>query len=175
MQCTAVQPLKTYDYLVLARQRILDKVRMLSPEQYAQPMEIGHGTLGRTLTHILASEWYYVQRLLRRDVPPYEQWAIRWEEPPPFATLEAAWVKQADETRGAIESVRDWLEPIEYRVTTDDGRRLIVTASAVDIITQLALHEVHHRAQVMNMLNRFGVGVGDIDYNLLMYQRRDAE
>jgi uncharacterized damage-inducible protein DinB len=175
VQCTAVQPLKTYDYLVLARQRILDKVRTLSPEQYAQPMEIGHGSLDRTVTHILASEWYYVQRLLRREVPPYEQWAIRWEEPPTFATLEAAWVKQADETRAAIESVRDWLEPIEYRVTTDDGRRLIVTASAVDIITQLALHEVHHRAQVMNMLTRFGAGVGDIDYNLLMYQRRDAE
>ena len=38
-----------------------------------------------------------------------------------------------------------------------------------------ALHEVHHRAQVMNMLTRLGVGVGDIDFNLLMYQRRDAQ
>ena len=170
-----MQPLKIYDYLVLSRQRVLEKVRTLSAEQYAQPMGIGHGSLDRTLTHILASEWYYVQRLLRRDVPPYEQWSIRWEEPPPFAALEAAWVIQAAETRAAIEAVRDWLEPIEYRVTTDDGRRLIVTASASDIVTQLALHEVHHRAQVMNILTRLGAGVGDTDYNLLMYQRRDAK
>ena len=170
-----MQPLKVYDYLVRARQRVLEKVRGLSAEQYAQPMGIGHGSIDRTLTHIVASEWYYVQRLLGREVPPYEQWTIRWEEPPPFAAREAAWTKQADETRAAIESVRDWLEPIEYRVTTDDGRRVIVTASASDIITQLALHEVHHRAQVMNMLTRLGAGVGDIDYNVFMYQRRDAE
>ena len=71
--------------------------------------------------------------------------------------------------------MRDWDEPIVYRVTRDDGRRIIVTATAADIFTQLALHEVHHRAQVMNILTRLGVGVGDIDYNLLMYQRREAQ
>jgi uncharacterized damage-inducible protein DinB len=71
--------------------------------------------------------------------------------------------------------VRDWDEPIEDRVTTDDGRAVIVTASAADIFTQLALHEVHHRAQAMHILTRLGVGVGDIDYNLLMYQRREVE
>jgi uncharacterized damage-inducible protein DinB len=52
---------------------------------------------------------------------------------------------------------------------------VIVTASAADIFTQLALHEVHHRAQAMHILTRLGVGVGDIDYNLLMYQRREVE
>ena len=171
---SAMNPRKTYDYLVLSRQRVFDKVRNLSAEQYAQEMGIGHGTLGRTLTHILSSEWYYVQRMQRRDVPPYEQWSIRWEEPPPFAALEAAWTRQADDTRAALDTVRDWDEPIEYRVTTDDGRPVIVTASAGDIATQLVLHEMHHRAQVMNILSRLGLGVGDIDYNLLMYDRRDA-
>lgn len=169
-----MEPLKIYDYLMLSRQRVLGKVRALTPDQYAQPMGIGHCTLTRTLTHILASEWYYVQRLQRRDVPPYEQWAIRWEEPPPFPALEAAWTKQSDDTRAALAAVRDWHEPIEYRVTDDDGRRIIVTASAADIFTQLALHEVHHRAQVMNMLTRLGAQVGDIDFNLMMYQRREA-
>ena len=115
-----------------------------------------------------------MQRLLQRDVPPYEQWAIRWEEPPPLAELEAAWIKQAEETRAALESVRDWDATIEYSVTTDEGKKMIVTASAGDIATQLILHEMHHRAQVMNMLTRLGAGVGDIDYNLMMYQRREA-
>jgi uncharacterized damage-inducible protein DinB len=71
--------------------------------------------------------------------------------------------------------VRDWDEPIEDRVTTDDGRAVIVTASGADIFTLLALREAHHRAKAMNMLTRLGVGVGDIDYNLLMYQRREAQ
>jgi hypothetical protein len=30
-----------------------------------------------------------------RDVPPYEQWPIRSEDPPAFAVLEAAWERQA--------------------------------------------------------------------------------
>jgi len=47
-------------------------------------------------------------------------------------------------------------------------------ASAGDIATQLILHEMHHRAQVMNMLTRLGASVGDIDFNLMMYQRREA-
>jgi uncharacterized damage-inducible protein DinB len=171
----AMEPGKIYDYLVMARERVLDKVRTLSSAQYAQSFPIGHGSLDRILTHTLASEWYYVQRLEQRDVPPYEQWTIRWEEPPPLAALEAAWTKQAGDTRAALAAVRDWPAKIEYRVTDDEGRRMIVTTSALDIFTQLAFHEVHHRAQVMNILTQLGAGVGDIDFNILMYQRRPAE
>ena len=69
---------------------------------------------------------------LRDFITRPEQWTIRWEEPPPFAALEAAWAQQTDDTRSAIGAVRDWLEPIEYRVTDDEGRRMIVTASKSD-------------------------------------------
>jgi len=34
------------------------------------------------------------------------------------------------------------------------------------------LHEVHHRAQAINMLRHLGVTVGDVDFNDFMYQRR---
>jgi uncharacterized damage-inducible protein DinB len=170
------QPHRIYDYLLLARQRILNKVRSLSSEQLLQPFPIGLGTLAATLAHIVSSEWYYVQRMRRLEVPPYEQWAIRHEQPPPFAALEIAWAQQAADTRAAIDAVRDWQEPIEYRVTDDAGRRMIVTTCAADLFTQLAFHEIHHRAQAMNILTRFGAGVGeDLDFNTLMYQRREAQ
>ncbi len=71
-----MEPLKIYDYLTLTRQRTFERVRQLSAEQYARHFPIGCGTLGRTLTHIMISEWYYVQRILGRDVPPDEQWPI---------------------------------------------------------------------------------------------------
>lgn len=169
-----MQPLKIYDYLMLVRQRILDSVRPLSDQQYEREFPIGHGTLGRILTHIMVSEWYYVQRIQERDVPPYEQWPIRWENPPPFAALETTWTRQADETRAALAAVRDWSAKLQYRVTTADGRRMIVTTSAADIFTQLALHEVHHRAQVMNMLRQISGPVEDLDFNVLMFERREA-
>ncbi len=166
-----MEPLKIYDYLTLARQRIFEKVRPLSAEQYAREFPIGPETLGRTLTHIMISEWYYVQRIRGCDVPPYDQWPIRQENPPPLATLEAAWTEQADHTRAALSAVRDWTADLEYRVTTDDDRAEIVTASAADLFTQLVLHEVHHRAQVMNMLRRLSVPVEDLDFNTFFKRR----
>ncbi len=168
-----MEPLKTYDYLTLARRRVFDWVRPLSPEDYLREFPVGHGKLGRTLTHVMTSEWYYMQRMQGRAVPPYDEWPIRDEEPPPFPVLEAAWIEQAAQTRAALSAVRDWEAELEYRVT-DDGQPIIVTASPADIFTQLVLHEVHHRAQAMTILRHLGVRVGDIDYNALMYGRRDA-
>ncbi len=113
-----------------------------------------------------------MQRIRGAEVPPYEQWPIRDEQPPAFALLEAAWMKQADDTRMVLESVRDWQLAIEYSVTQDDGQREIVSTTAADIFTQLVLHEVHHRAQAMNMLRQLGVAVAELDFNAIMYQRR---
>jgi len=168
-----MQPLKTYDYLTLARQRVFAWVRPLSAEQYAHEFPIGHGTLARTLTHIMISEWYYVQRMQGRAVPPYAQWQFQQETPPPFATLEAAWTQQVGHTRAALSGVRDWATELEYRVDDDDDPAL-VTASPADIFTQLAMHEVHHRSQAMSMLRQLGVTLADLDYNALMYKRRTA-
>lgn len=168
-----MDPLRTYDYLTRARQRIFDWVRPLSAEQYGREFPFAHGTLGRTLTHILMSEWYYVQRIEGRAIPPYEEWRFRQESPPPFATLEAAWSEEAGRTRAALCAVRDWTTDIEYRVDGEAGP-LIVTTSRTDIFVQLALHEVHHRAQAMAMLRQLDVAVEDLDFNTMMYRRRAA-
>jgi len=169
-----MDPLRIYDYLTRARQRVLDAARPLTAEQHAREFPIGPGTLGRTLTHIMICESAYVRRMQGREVPPYDQWPIRDEAPPPFAELEAAWAAQADETRAALAAVRDWSAPIEFRRNGEGGRPIIVTASAADLFTQLALHEVHHRAQAMNMLRHLGVTLDDIDFNAMMYHRRPA-
>ena len=164
--------LRIYDYLTLARQRLLDWARPLSAEQLAREFPIGRTTLARTLTHIMISEWYYIERLQQRAVPPYAKWPIQEENPPTFPALEAAWVRQSGVTRAALSSVQDWTSPIEYQVTDDNGIDIIVTASAADIATQLILHEVHHRAQAMNILRQLGIPAQDLDFNALMYKRR---
>jgi uncharacterized damage-inducible protein DinB len=167
-----MQPLRTYDYLRRARERVLDWVRPLTPEQYTTTFPIGLGTLARTLTHVMVSEWYYVERMMGRVVPPYAQWPIKDETPPAFGVLETTWREQAERTRGALESVRDWGARLEY-VVEDDGKRIRVRATPMDVFTQLALHEVHHRAQAMNMLRRLGVQAEDIDFNTLMYDKQE--
>ncbi len=168
-----MDPLRIYECLTIARSRVFEWIRPLSPQQYAREFPIGKGTLGRTLTHIMTSEWYYVQRMQGLHVPPDEQWPIQEDKPPPFLQLERAWIEQAKDTRAALGAARNWTAAIEYQVTNDEGRPTIVTASAGDIFAQLALHEVHHRAQALNMLRGLGVAAaGDIDFNALMYKRR---
>lgn len=167
-----MEPLKIYDYLTRARQRIFDWVRPLNAEQYGREFPIGLGTLGRTLTHIMICEFAYVERIQGHELLPYETWPIQDEKPPPFATLERAWIDQARQTLAVLAAVRDWDAELEYRSTRND--QTIITASVADLFTQLALHEVHHRAQAMNMLRHLGITTEDIDFNALMYKRRDA-
>lgn len=169
-----MDPLRTYDYLALARSRLFEKIRPLGPEPWLRLFPIGPGSIAKTLTHTMMSERYYMQRLTGRAVPPYEQWPIREESPPSFVVLEAAWNEQAVSTRAALAAVPCWDEPLVYTVTNDRGGREEVGATVTDIFTQLALHEVHHRAQVMNMLRGLGVELGDLDFNTLMYTRRPA-
>ena len=168
---TAMDPLKVYEYLALARDRVFGWVRPLNAEQYAQQFPIGLGSLARILTHIMICEYAYALRIEGKQVPPYEHFPFQDETPPPFAALEAAWKEQAGRTREALAAVRDWNATIEYRSSWGNPPT-IVTASLADMVTQLALHEVHHRAQAMNILRQLGIALDDIDYNALMTKRR---
>jgi uncharacterized damage-inducible protein DinB len=123
---------------------------------------------------MMICEWAYLERIQERALPPYDEWVIQDEDPPPFLELEAAWIAQAERARNELGAVSDWRREIDYRTTDDAGRPMIVSASPADIFTQLALHEVHHRAQVMVILRRLGVQIEDIDFNTLTYLRRPA-
>ncbi len=170
-----MDPLRIYDYLVRARGVIFDAVRSLDAAQYGRRFDIGPGSIASALTHTLISEWYYIARLEEREVPPYAEWPIKDEDPPPFAELEAIWARQTDETRTAIAAVKDWSAGRAYRLLDDQDRLTDVRCTAGDLMTQLAFHEVHHRAQVLNMLRLVGSPVADVDFNAMMYDRRFVE
>jgi uncharacterized damage-inducible protein DinB len=173
-----MDPLKIYDYLTKARQRVLDAVRPLTPEQYQHQFTFGLKTIGSTLTHIMISEWYYVERIEERTVPSYDQWPIKYESPPGFEIIESTWRKQAKNVRASIAAQRDWNRRITWlSFPNDEGKRFHITVTPGDLFTQLALHEVHHRSQLMVMLRELsgaGSPVQDIDYNAMMFERREA-
>lgn len=174
-----MDPLKIYDYLTKSRERVFDAVRPLTPEQYFRPFTIGLKAIGPTLAHLMISEWYYIERLQGRTVPPYEQWPIKYEPPdtPAFDVVERTWREQAKRIRIAIAAESDWARTITWLSFPDDTRgnkRFHIACTAGDLMTQLALHEMHHRSQVMAMLREIGPPIKpleDLDYNAMMFER----
>jgi uncharacterized damage-inducible protein DinB len=116
-----------------------------------------------------------VERFEGRLVPPYDQWPIKYEQPPSFEAVEAAWQEQMTRIRSLVAAERDWSRAVTWDSFPDDhGRRFRITATSGDVLTQLVLHEVHHRAQLMAMLRGLGDSAAplqDIDYGELMYRR----
>lgn len=172
-----MDPLKIYDYLLECRRRLFAAARPLPADQHARQHSIGLKTIASTLTHLMTSEWYYIERLQNRTVPPYDQWPIHYENPPPLEIVERAWREQGERVRGIVAAERDWGRPISWLGFPDDtrgNRRFQICCTAGDLFAQLALHEMHHRAQAMAMLRESGSPVQDIDYNALMFARVEA-
>lgn len=169
-----IDPVEAYEYLAAARARLLDWVAQLSPEQYAQPFPAGHGSVRATLVHVAAAEWGYVRRLRGEPVPPLEERPFFRYNAEPFPPLRAAWDEQAEQTRRALRDVSDWSRPVEY-VSTFGGRKRRYRTTAAGVATQLLVHEVHHRAQVMHMLRQLGVPAQNLDYSALRFAAEDLE
>ncbi|HYD01300.1 MAG TPA: DinB family protein [Phycisphaerales bacterium] len=170
-----MDPHRIYEYLTLARARVFDRVATLSAAQQAHVFPIGLGSLGATLTHTMMAEWFYIRRMARAAVPAYKEWPHRYEAPPGFEVIRPFWEELAGETRRVMREVRDWEAPISYVAMLDDGEAgpaRTITATAADIFTQLATHEVHHRAQAMMMLRQLGAPVEDLDFSAMTYARR---
>ena len=168
-----MDPLRVYGYLATARTQLFDWIRPLTPEQYEQEHPIGLRSLARTLHHVKAAERSYMRRVRGRTEPldpaaPEDDPDIGGGVPLPFDVLESGWLVQAAQTSADLAAVTDWDTPQIY-TTTWEGRPYAYRASPADIFSQLAFHEVHHRAQALHMLRRLGVETTEVDYNVLMW------
>jgi uncharacterized damage-inducible protein DinB len=174
-----MEPAQTYTYLMRSRERVFDSVRPLTPVQAAREFEFGLKSISSTLAHIMISEWYYLQRLESREVPAYEHWPIKYESPPSISAMETIWRAQAAEVLAYVQRERDWSRSVSWvSFPNEQGQRFDITTTAAGQLSQLVLHEVHHRAQLMTMLRLIGEGVPpleDLDFNAMMYERRLRE
>lgn len=173
-----MNPLRVYDYLTLSRGHLFGWVRPLSDAQYRQEHPIGLGSLARTLHHVKGAEWCYIERVRGRQgalgpFSPDNDPETTHGAALGFEDLERSWLAQSAQTRASLEAVTDW-ETARVCTTVWEGREHRYSASASDLFAQLALHEVHHRAQAMHMLRRLGVETGEIDYNALMWAPVDG-
>lgn len=169
-----MDPVRIYDGLTQARQKLFDWVRPLSQAQYTQEFPFGLKTLRGTLMEMAAAEWIYARRIRGEAVPPRETWPFTQDRLPTFAALEAAWRAQQPEMRATLADVSDWAAVREWKpVVQPEGKTLVMSARVDDVAAQFLMHEVHHRAQAMAMLRQLGVPAQNLDYSSLVFRRTE--
>jgi uncharacterized damage-inducible protein DinB len=169
MSTSSVEFPHLFDYLVLARGRLLEWVRAQPGAVYTRSFPFGMGSIRATLVHIAAAQWGYTRRLTGKDYQPSDNpfTADRYPEFEPFVS---AWDGLTPATRAALAGFGDPGRRIEY-VSRGFDPPMRIRATAGGIASQLLFHEVHHRAQVMAMLRQVWVKAENLDYGILMFER----
>jgi uncharacterized damage-inducible protein DinB len=129
-----------------ATRQILDACAKLTPEQFHQPFDMGPGSLHATTTHILAA--------IRRWTDVLHQVPMRPDFEGPSRTP-ADLLAALDEVYEAYTTVAR-AHPLDGLVERTRGGKTYQFPRGV-VLTHVATHSMHHRAQCLNMLRHLGV------------------
>jgi uncharacterized damage-inducible protein DinB len=166
-------PLRQYEILTQAREKLFGWLDQVVPADYTKPFPFGYmNTMRATLLHTASAEWGYTRRL--RGEPPTERYFTE-ERFPAFPELRQAWTEMQPETRAMISAERDWDRSLEFEFTTADGRTWHYKGTAGGQLMQMYYHEVHHRAQIMSMLRMLGVAAQNLDYSAFAFERWEVK
>jgi uncharacterized damage-inducible protein DinB len=163
---------RVYDVLKEARLKLFGWIRPLGQEKYVQQFPLGLRTLRATMIEIAIVEHIYGKRLREEPLPSKDDYPISETRQPTFAELERVWTPLAAETRATLAGISDWDKTVTRRIEQAD-KIIVSTATKADIATQLLMHEVHHRAQVMAMLRQLGVEAQNLDYISFAAKRQE--
>jgi uncharacterized damage-inducible protein DinB len=138
------------DYNYWARDRLLDAVRPLSPDQYLQEIVSSFRSIRDTLVHVYSAEWVWHQRWLGSSPTspvPFDAFAD-------LAALEAAWRELEQDVRAFVRNLGDagLDHQIEYRLLSGTPGK----SQYREMIQHVVNHGSYHRGQLVTMLRQVG-------------------
>lgn len=145
---------------------LLAAVRTLDDGQMRQSFAIGQGSVWRTLSHLLAAEYVWLETLLGREsaVLPGDvagKLPGNQEGEGAFRSLDQltdAWEQLDRQWNDYLSGLTDeGLEEIVYRVSTSSGAGKRFGTKRADILLHVCTHAQYTTAQLMNMLRQLGV------------------
>jgi len=147
-----------------ANRQVIDAAGRIEDAKLDEPIEMGVGSLRRTLIHLLAGESVWLARWKGETETPW------LDESEPMSTS-AIREKFAETWRPrdvflAPLTDADLVGEQSYR----DSKGGFYKASLGDMIIQALVHSIHHRAQAVNMIRRLSGAAPDVDY---MYHMRE--
>ena len=131
-----------------ATRQILAACEMLSPAQFSQKFDLGPGSLQATLTHMIAAMNTWADTLSVRPL------GRRIDQDGQSYSVQQLTALHDTAITAFIHIARTL--PLD-QVVTRERLGKTYTFPRVTIITHVATHDMHHRAQCLNMLKQLGV------------------
>ena len=146
-----LQDLKTMvDYHYWARDRMLDALEPLTPDQYTRELGSSFKSIRATVVHIYSAEWAWHSRWLGQSPTAH----LSSEPYPDVASIRRAWADLEDKLRAFVDGLG------EEGVTRVLDYKLLSGASGSSPFWQMVQHVVnhasYHRGQVTTMLRQVG-------------------
>ena len=153
-----------FHYNDWANKRILAAAEGVTPEQLHLSNDLGWGSLGGALAHIMGAEYAW-RRFLNNEKEPRE----RFPEPIPDITwLRERWKKENQSLWSYLNSLED--DDLQSNVATswggEDYHYLLWQC-----LLHLVNHGTQHRAECAALLTGFGQSPGDMDFTLFLSSR----
>jgi uncharacterized damage-inducible protein DinB len=157
-----VQDLQSlYDYDWWANRKLFAVISQLTPEQFAQPFSGDHGSIRKTMVHILSAELGWVMRCagLERGAP------LNPDDYPTPAALVPVMNRVEAQTREFLATLgdEDVGRIVEFSIFNSEKRAMPVG----ELLQHAANHGAHHRGQVSLLLRLLGYSPDNFD--LLFY------
>ena len=138
------------DYNYWARDRLLEAVHRLSPEEFTRDLGSSFRSVRDTVAHLHAAEWIWFSRWIGESptaLPPADRFAD-------VAAVEAAW-------RELETQIRSYFEPLDdralARVMDYKSTAGVPGSSALwQMLQHVVNHASYHRGQVTAMLRQLG-------------------
>ena len=146
-----LQDLRTLlDYHYWARDRALDAVGRLTPEQFTREMGSSFKSVRDTLAHLYSAEWAWYQRW--QGTSPTA--ALAFDQFPDVASLRATWSAHEAKMRSFLESLGEAGISRVFEYKTLAG----VSGSSVfwQMLQHVVNHGSYHRGQVTTLLRQLG-------------------
>jgi len=157
---------RLHQHRMWVNQRLLTVVRPLTEEQLRQSFAIGQGSVWKTLTHLLAAEYVWLEALLGDEspvmpgdvvgkLPGNQEGAGALQS---FDELTARWKELDQRWNLYLDALTDEsLDEIVYKTSTHTGLGKRHGTRRADILLHLCTHAQYTTAQLLNMLRQLGV------------------
>ena len=149
---TRQDALTLVDYHYWARERMLDAVDALTPEQYTKDLGSSFKSVRDTVVHTFGAEVTWYQRWVGNSPTAFPDAAAF----PDVSTLRIAWKAQERNVRLLVDSLASSNELDRvFKYRTFDGQEMESVFS--HMLQHVVNHATFHRGQVTTMLRQLGV------------------